>query len=113
MQSNKIHKVFQRMSLFSTYDSSLIETLCVSCWTAYILQDDTRSVQYQVSKLGLSVKERTKIIKIIDDCLVPVLSNFAEGALGSRWMVWLLWTWWRTDLQGGFHRGTGFRLSSV
>ena len=26
----------------------LIETLCVSCWTAYILQDDTRSLQYQV-----------------------------------------------------------------
>ena len=28
--------------------NALIKTLCVSCWTAYILQDDTRSLQYQV-----------------------------------------------------------------
>ena len=27
--------------------NSLIESVCVSCWTAYILQDDTRSLQYQ------------------------------------------------------------------
>ena len=26
----------------------LIKTLCVSCWTTYMLQDDTRSLQYQV-----------------------------------------------------------------
>ena len=31
----------------SAKQNSLIETLCVSCWTAYILQDDTRSLQYQ------------------------------------------------------------------
>ena len=29
--------------------NSLIKPLCVSCWTAYILQDDTRSSQYQVN----------------------------------------------------------------
>ena len=29
--------------------NSLIKTLCVSCWTAYILQDDTRSIQCQVN----------------------------------------------------------------
>ena len=29
--------------------NKLIKTLCVSCWTAYILQDDTRSLQYQVN----------------------------------------------------------------
>ena len=28
-------------------DVSSSKTLCVSCWTAYILQDDTRSLQYQ------------------------------------------------------------------
>ena len=27
-----------------------LKTLCVSCWTAHILQDDTRSVQYQYFK---------------------------------------------------------------
>ena len=27
--------------------AGLIKTLCVSCWTEYILQDDTRSLQYQ------------------------------------------------------------------
>ena len=30
--------------------NSLIEALCVSCWTAYILQDDTRSLQCQLLK---------------------------------------------------------------
>ena len=34
--------------------NSLIKTLCVSCWTAYILQDDTRSPQYQVTVRCLS-----------------------------------------------------------
>ena len=29
--------------------------LCVSCWTAYILQDDTQSLQYRVIKLVVEV----------------------------------------------------------
>ena len=34
--------------------NSIIKKLCVSCWTAYILQDDTRSLQYQVKNVLLS-----------------------------------------------------------
>ena len=33
-----------------------LKSLCVSCWTAYILQDDTRSLQYQVSPRILLVQ---------------------------------------------------------
>ena len=83
MQSNKIHKVFKWVSLFSIYvsstcfgphrfvirsvlyklyvqiwyvvtrvlldTSSRYEVVGRTCWTAYILQDDTRSLQYQVN----------------------------------------------------------------
>ena len=29
-----------------------LKSLCVSCWTAYILQDDTRSIRYQITRLS-------------------------------------------------------------
>ena len=31
--------------------NSVIKKLCVSCWTACILQDDTQSLQYQVKRI--------------------------------------------------------------
>ena len=41
---------------------------CVPCWTAYILQDDTRSLQYQVNIIVVvifsSTNESTIIINI-------------------------------------------------
>ena len=40
-------EVWNMSSWHKCWINSLIETLCVSCWTAYILQDDTRSLQYQ------------------------------------------------------------------
>ena len=33
--------------------NSIIKKLCVSCWTAYILQDDTWFLQYQVNVMYL------------------------------------------------------------
>ena len=38
-------------------NSVIKEKLCVSCWTAYILQDDTRSLKYQVNNGMSSIKK--------------------------------------------------------
>ena len=35
--------------------NSIIKKLYVSCWTAYILQDDTQSLQYQVDKCVFNI----------------------------------------------------------
>ena len=38
-------------------NSVIKKKLCVSCWTAYILQDDTRSLKYQVNNGMSSIKK--------------------------------------------------------
>ena len=44
---------FLRIYIYAVQEDtqSVFKTLCVSCWTAYILQDDTRSLQYQVHRI--------------------------------------------------------------
>ena len=39
---------FYSALMLARHVSELIKTLCVSCWTACILQDDTRSIQCQL-----------------------------------------------------------------
>ena len=61
--------------------NSLIKTLCVSCWTAYILQDDSRSVQYQVNTLG--------ILHYVHWILWCIMSEYVVKLTFCMWMLQL------------------------
>ena len=52
--------MFLRYIVLQLFCNLIFDTLCVSCWTANILQDDTRSLQYLVNNCPTG-KENTYI----------------------------------------------------
>ena len=48
--------------------NKLIKTLCVSCWTAYILQDDTRSIQYQAAPFSFLFNQQSRVLPTTISC---------------------------------------------
>ena len=55
-----------------------LKTLCVSCWTAYILQDDTRSLQYQGTVSWMTDEFPQHLIQCCD----------FRGYLHGEWEIW-------------------------
>ena len=55
---------------------------CVSCWTTYILQDDTRTLQCQVSLLRLSHHVDMDVNSDCADTFIGIMNNQAYGKAG-------------------------------